>query len=185
MRKKTRNLYIVVAVVLAIGAALMLSGNENFKTQVLETSIYDSFAQCVNDSGAKFYGAFWCPACNAQKNMFGSAQSNLPYVECSVPNGQQQNITCRRAEIESYPTWEFADGSRQVGILEFEQLAEITNCPLPADHVVITDDTMEEDVASDDQVVDESTTSTDEDLETEASTSTGEATDVGEIVENS
>jgi thiol-disulfide isomerase/thioredoxin len=30
---------------------------------------YDEFAKCLTDNGAKFYGAFWCPHCQAQKKM--------------------------------------------------------------------------------------------------------------------
>jgi thiol-disulfide isomerase/thioredoxin len=44
---------------------------------------YGPFAQCLTDSGAKFYGAFWCPHCQAQKSMFGGAKTLLPYVECA------------------------------------------------------------------------------------------------------
>ena len=91
---------------------------------------YADFAQCINDSDALFYGAYWCSACNAQKEMFGESASLLPYVECSLSNGSQ-NLGCKKKEIETYPTWEFADGSRTVGRLSFERLAEKTGCSLP------------------------------------------------------
>ncbi len=92
---------------------------------------YDQFATCVADSGAKFYGAFWCPHCQNQKKMVGKSQSKLPYIECSTPNGKGQKQVCTDAGIEGYPTWEFADGTRQSGELPLELLAEKTMCALP------------------------------------------------------
>ncbi|PIN75475.1 hypothetical protein COV18_02890 [Candidatus Woesearchaeota archaeon CG10_big_fil_rev_8_21_14_0_10_37_12] len=89
---------------------------------------YDSFAQCLTDNGATFYGAFWCPHCTEQKEMFGSSVGLIDYVECSLPGGQGQTEVCQQAKIESYPTWEFADGSRQVGKLSFEALSQKTGC---------------------------------------------------------
>jgi thiol-disulfide isomerase/thioredoxin len=91
----------------------------------------DAFATCIKDSGATFYGAFWCPHCQATKALFGSSQKFLPYVECSTPDGQSQNETCNKAEVKSYPTWQFADGSRLVGEQTLAILAEKTQCQLP------------------------------------------------------
>lgn len=92
---------------------------------------YDTFAQCINDSGATFFGAFWCPHCQEQKAMFGKSASLLPYKECSTPDGQGQLQECTDAEVTGYPTWEFADGSRIGGVAQMESLAEKTNCELP------------------------------------------------------
>ncbi len=91
----------------------------------------DAFAQCLKESGAKFYGAFWCPHCQNQKKLFGSAEQYLPYVECSTPNGQAQLAVCKEAGVESYPTWVFPDGSREVGEVPLARLAEKTSCTLP------------------------------------------------------
>jgi hypothetical protein len=92
---------------------------------------YDTLAQCIADSGAKFYGAFWCPHCQNQKKLFGKSEKLLPYVECSTPNGQGQLQVCIDAGIQGYPTWEFADGSRLNGEIPLTQLAEKTSCQLP------------------------------------------------------
>ena len=93
---------------------------------------YDSFAQCLGDKGAVFYGAFWCPHCQAQKKMFGSTVKLLPYVECSTADGKGQTQICIDKEVKSYPTWEFADGSRLTGKIALAELAEKTSCELPA-----------------------------------------------------
>ena len=92
----------------------------------------DAFASCLKDKGAIFYGAFWCPHCQAQKKLFGNSDKLLPYVECSLPDGNGQNQTCNDKKIESYPTWEFADKSRETGELTLSRLAEKTGCTLPA-----------------------------------------------------
>jgi thiol-disulfide isomerase/thioredoxin len=91
---------------------------------------YDTLATCLKEKGATFYGAFWCPHCRDQKKVFGNSAKLLPYVECSTPDAAGQTQICIDKKIESYPTWEFADGSRVGGGLTPEQLAEKTQCPL-------------------------------------------------------
>ncbi len=91
----------------------------------------DSFATCLKDSGAVFYGAFWCPHCHDQKALFGRSVKNLPYVECSTPDGQSQKQECTDKGVKSYPTWEFQDGSRRDGVLSLQDLSDITSCVLP------------------------------------------------------
>lgn len=103
------------------------------------------FTQCLADSGAKFYGAFWCPHCQAQKKMFGSSEKYLPYIECSTADGQQQLQICKDAGITGYPTWEFADGSRLSGEVALSVLAEKTSCVLPGG---VTSDSLDEGAAS-------------------------------------
>ncbi len=92
---------------------------------------YDEFALCLKDSGAVFYGAFWCPHCKTQKNLFGKSASKLPYVECSTPDRQGQLEACVEKEIAQYPTWIFADETRLTGEISLETLAEKTGCTLP------------------------------------------------------
>ena len=91
----------------------------------------DEFAKCLNDKGAKFYGAFWCPHCQNQKAMFGRSEKYLPYIECSTPDTKGQLQVCTDKKITGYPTWEFADGSRESGEVEPALLAEKTGCTLP------------------------------------------------------
>ena len=92
---------------------------------------YDAFAQCLGEKGATFYGAFWCPHCAQQKQMFGKSAKLLPYVECSTPDGRAQTALCIGKKIEGYPTWEFADGSRMSAVMSPQQLAVKTGCELP------------------------------------------------------
>lgn len=76
------------------------------------------------------YGAWWCPHCATQKKMFGSAFQYVKYIECSSPQRTMLPV-CAQANIESFPTWEFADGSRQTATLSLEQLSQASACPLP------------------------------------------------------
>jgi len=92
---------------------------------------YDGLAQCLKDNGAVFYGAFWCPHCQEQKKIFGNSEGLLPYVECSNPDGKSQTQICIDKGVQSYPTWEFADGSRLTGEQQPGVLAEKAGCELP------------------------------------------------------
>ena len=100
-----------------------------FKTR--PSSPYDTFAQCLTGKGVKMYGAYWCPHCKEQKQMFGSSFKYVNYIECATPGTNIQNPICAKAKIKGYPTWEFADGSRIPGKLDFDTLSQKTNCPLP------------------------------------------------------
>jgi thiol-disulfide isomerase/thioredoxin len=119
--KKYKALIIGILIFGAIVALLAYQGSKPGK--------HDAFAQCLTDSGAKMYAAFWCPHCQEQKAMFGRSASKLPYIECSLPDRKQTQI-CIDNKIEGYPTWIFADGTRKSGRLTFEQLSEITSCQL-------------------------------------------------------
>ena len=91
----------------------------------------DTFAQCLGEKGATFYGAFWCPHCQNQKALFGNSAKLLPYIECSTSDGKQQLQICSDAGITGYPTWEFANGERLSGEVELKVLSEKTGCELP------------------------------------------------------
>ena len=90
-----------------------------------------ALAQCIADSGARFYGAHWCPYCRKQKEMFGSHASSLPYVECyDGPKSEGMNRRCTRERIDGFPTWEFASGERSGGVKSPRALAAATGCPI-------------------------------------------------------
>jgi uncharacterized membrane protein len=83
-------------------------------------------------SGAKMYGAFWCPHCKQQKSYFGASAERLPYVECS-PDGQNapQAKECADAGIKSYPTW-VINGKHIEEVMTLKQLADATGFQWPA-----------------------------------------------------
>jgi thiol-disulfide isomerase/thioredoxin len=124
MNKKSQNIIWWVAGGLILAGIIGLSTYK--KNQPGE---FDTFASCIKDSGATFYGAFWCPHCQTQKAMFGKSAKLLPYVECSTPS-KSQTAACNEAGIESYPTWKFSDGSVVTGQQSFQQLADKTKCEI-------------------------------------------------------
>lgn len=99
----------------------------------------DQFASCLKDKGIKFYGAFWCPHCAAQKALFGNSVKLLPYIECSTADAKGQTQACIDAKITSYPTWEFpptgtaTTSFRLSGEIALATLAEQSGCQLPSD----------------------------------------------------
>jgi len=121
MKIKKINMYIGTVLVLIIVF---------FAFKALPSENYDALAQCMTEKGTVMYGAFWCPHCEAQKEEFGSSYQYVTYIECSTPDGRSQTPACQEAQIESYPTWEFPDGSRQSGRLSFEKLAAKSGCIL-------------------------------------------------------
>lgn len=128
----SKYLYGIVAVLALVGIVWLI------KTPG-KASKYDDFAKCIaqQDKGVTFFGAFWCPHCQAQKARFGKSAQYLPYKECSTIDGQHQTQACIDNNITTYPTWEFATSSiststtRVVGEMELDQLAEKTKCELP------------------------------------------------------
>ncbi len=128
---KNIKIFVSVIVILILGVVAAVIIRTHGSSSVATSGKYDQFAQCIKDSGATFYGAFWCPHCQATKKMFGSSAKLLPYVECSTPDANGQTQICIDKKISSYPTWVFADGSQLKGELTFQQLADKTSCALP------------------------------------------------------
>jgi thiol-disulfide isomerase/thioredoxin len=122
--KKGMSIWLIVAAVIIVVVGLALVGRAM-------PGKYDDLAQCLTDKEVTFYGAFWCPHCQEQKRVFGNSAKLLPYVECSEADGKTQTQACIDAEIQSYPTWEFADGSRLTNVQSPAALAEKAGCPLP------------------------------------------------------
>ena len=91
----------------------------------------DSFAQCLAAKQAKMYGAYWCPHCAEQKEMFESSFRYVLYVECGVRGSRDEAAVCKDAGIKHFPTWQFADGERREGTQPLPTLGTKTGCPLP------------------------------------------------------
>jgi glutaredoxin len=102
-------------------------------TPQVDAAAWEEFGRCLTRQGAIFYGASWCPHCHAQRETLGDAMSHVHYVECSV-DGERGRSTpaCKAADVNSYPTWVFADGSRAEGEQSLARLAAKTGCALPA-----------------------------------------------------
>lgn len=86
--------------------------------------IYDSFADCLTESGAVMYGTDWCHFCQEQKLMFGKSFSRVNYKNCDYEKQE-----CDMAGARSYPTWGIK-GVTYTGVQSLERLADLTNCSL-------------------------------------------------------
>ena len=122
MRRTFRTLAVLALVVL-ISSAVPRSTQAANKLDV--------YAKCLTAKKAKMYGLFWCAHCSDQKEIFGSAFHYINYVECGVPGTRQETEECKTAGIKHFPTWEFANGTRQEGLQQLEQLSKQTGCPIP------------------------------------------------------
>jgi len=127
MKKVSREVKILGFVVVAVLVLVLFSLRPSPKGE------YDNFANCITNSGAKMFGAYWCSNCNNQKDLFGSSFDNIQYIECSLPNKGGQTPECNQEGITGYPTWEFADGERVAGFTSLVQLSLKTGCPLVKD----------------------------------------------------
>ena len=127
------KIFILIIVLLVLGtiAAVLLQS----KSVPAGPGKYDAFAQCLVSKGAKFYGAFWCPHCQAQEKDFQMTREALTtiglYTECSIPDANGQTQVCIDKKVQSYPTWIFPDGSQLNGEIPLQQLADKTSCILP------------------------------------------------------
>ena len=82
-----------------------------------------ALATHLQESGARFYGAYWCRACQEQKALFTASAKRLPYTECA-PSGPNGPLTaaCTVQDIRRYPTW-LVEGRRLTGVVDVERLA--------------------------------------------------------------
>ncbi len=127
MASSSSSTYLYGAAALVVVGLVVFAANNSVGQGA--PSPYDGFAQCLTDASVTMYGAWWCPHCESQKDIFGSAFDSVNYVECSTAS-RNMNQTCRDAGIEGYPTWDFGDGSRMSGKQTLETLAQKSGCSL-------------------------------------------------------
>lgn len=83
-----------------------------------------ALAKHLTAIGAKMYGAFWCPHCYEQKQLFGKeAAKEFLYIECDAQGKNPQPQACVAAGVQSYPTW-VVKGKTYRGTQSLEKLAE-------------------------------------------------------------
>src|SRR5580693_5265456 len=119
-----------LALYIILGICVILSIYIYVATMPPPNGKYDAFAQCIAHTSTTFYGAWWCPHCQAQKTEFGDAAKYLPYVECANSDTSEKQ-SCIDLGINAYPTWKFPDGSSSTGVNTLANLAEKTGCSLP------------------------------------------------------
>lgn len=96
-------------------------------TMNLSGSAEMALAEHLTQQGARMFGAYWCPHCHEQKELFGrQAFAKINYVECDPEGANSQTDLCRSIpEVQGYPSWEI-NGQYYAGRLSLERLAEIS-----------------------------------------------------------
>ncbi len=109
---------ITVVLALQVIHSGLLQGREDPRVSAL--------ASHLDKTGARFYGASWCPTCQEQKRLFGASAERLPYVECT-PGGRNGAVAmaCVTADVSGYPTWVIR-GQRYQEVLSVDRLERLS-----------------------------------------------------------
>jgi hypothetical protein len=89
----------------------------------------DAFARCLASKQVKMYGAYWCPHCKDQKDVFGPSFEYVPYVECGIKGSREEAPACLQVGVKRFPTWDF-NGEKHEGVLPLDALSLKTGCSL-------------------------------------------------------
>lgn len=87
-------------------------------------------AQHLQDTGAIMYGAYWCPHCHRQLEMFKGGVDQVPYLECDPRGENAEPQRCRDRGLQGYPTWEI-EGQLYPGVRSLEELARHSGFMVP------------------------------------------------------
>ncbi|MGI0491228.1 vitamin K epoxide reductase family protein [Alkalinema pantanalense CENA528] len=108
-------------------------GNVYFLVDATSGESEVQLAKHLKASGAKMYGAFWCPHCCEQKQLFGKeAMKEMDYVECAEGGKDAQVNTCKTSldaaaqqtgQAPGFPTW-FVGGKYYAGRQTLAELAK-------------------------------------------------------------
>ena len=113
-----------------LAAVFLLWGYAASAPPAPEAAYADGLARHLTATGVKLYGAYWCPHCTDQKQMFGKAAAQLPYIECDARSPVGKPAVCATAKIRAFPTWDIA-GTRYEGVLSLEELARLSGFSPP------------------------------------------------------
>lgn len=85
------------------------------------------FAKYLQSSGAVMYGAFWCPHCQRQKEMFGrEAWDLVKYVECDGKGYGANPPKCFAEGVDGFPSWKFKGGKTASGEMPLVELVKVS-----------------------------------------------------------
>jgi glutaredoxin len=111
----------------SIQAANVHTSLSSSPTSLASETAIAALAKHLKQTGAKMYGAYWCPHCQRQKELFGQAVFTryINYIECDPRGTNPKPALCQAAKIRAYPTWEI-NGKFYVGVQSLENLAKIS-----------------------------------------------------------
>jgi thiol-disulfide isomerase/thioredoxin len=86
-----------------------------------------ALAKHLAKKGVKLYGAYWCPHCYEQKQLFGKqAWAIVPHIECAEDaKDNPQPKVCTKAGIKGFPTWKIG-GKLDAGVKKLAELGKLT-----------------------------------------------------------
>lgn len=85
-----------------------------------------ALAKHLTSIGVINYGAFWCPHCYEQKQLFGKeAFEKINYIECDPQGKNPQPQKCVDANIKGFPSW-VIKGQVYAGTQQLKKLAEVS-----------------------------------------------------------
>ncbi|MEO0430763.1 MAG: hypothetical protein AAF151_03625 [Cyanobacteria bacterium J06656_5] len=103
--------------------AIALTSCQSLAIEQLIAPSYESqLAEYLSSTGAKMYGAYWCPHCARQKQLFGNAAQQIPYIECDARGVNARVDLCNTVGISAYPTW-VINGEYYLGVQSLRRLA--------------------------------------------------------------
>src|SRR3990172_9714816 len=79
-----------------------------------------TLGECLTDKEVVMYGAYWCPHCQTQKELFGEDFKNVNYFEC-----EDDLNYCIQKGVKGYPTWEI-EGELYSGVRQLSELSQLT-----------------------------------------------------------
>ncbi|MBX2864145.1 MAG: hypothetical protein KTR27_11355 [Leptolyngbyaceae cyanobacterium MAG.088] len=129
--------WLMVCWTVVMGSAIA-SCQEASLNQLIGPSYEFQLAEYLSNTEAKMYGAYWCPHCARQKQLFGDAARSIPYVECDPRGVNAQVNLCNTAGINAYPTWEI-NGEFYLGAQPLKQLAILSGFEVATEPVELDD----------------------------------------------
>jgi uncharacterized membrane protein len=85
-----------------------------------------ALAEHLTKQNVIMFGAYWCPHCYEQKQLFGKeAVDKIKYTECAPDGINPQTEACTNAGIRAFPAW-VIDGKVYEGVQTLDLLADLT-----------------------------------------------------------
>ena len=101
---------------------------------------YDTFVQCMYESGVRMYGSAGCAHCAKQRQLIGTSMEFIHEIECDPRHEGAQVDLCIAKNIEGTPTWIIEDEEGNdvkrlpPGEKTLEELSEFSECELVEDN---------------------------------------------------
>ncbi|MFH1916828.1 MAG: hypothetical protein ABIJ21_06220 [Nanoarchaeota archaeon] len=80
-------------------------------------------AKCLTAQGFAMAGTSWCPHCEEQKEIFGSAFQYIDYYDCDL-----EAQWCEEKHVEGYPSWVSPTGAASAGVKNLATLKKMSGC---------------------------------------------------------